>query len=77
MPMSRPEEYQIQFDQVYDGAYRYLDRVYDGAYRYLDRCDEFMAKTRDALGLTAIEYYLSAYLFDRKRGYGAAAALRI
>lgn len=41
--MPRAEEYQIQFDQNYDGAYRYLDR-----------CGEFMAKARDALGFTTV-----------------------
>jgi hypothetical protein len=41
--MKRPEEYQIQFDQVYDGAYRYLDR-----------CGEFMAIAREAFGFTPV-----------------------
>jgi len=41
--MRRLEEYQIQFDQVYDGAYRYLDR-----------CGEFMAKVREAMGFTPL-----------------------
>jgi hypothetical protein len=39
MPMRRPEEYQIQFDQ---------------AYRYLDRCGEFIAKAREAIGFTPL-----------------------
>jgi hypothetical protein len=41
--MNPPEEYQIQFDQVYDGAYRYLDR-----------CGEFMIRAREAFGFTPV-----------------------
>jgi hypothetical protein len=43
MAVPRLEEYQLQFDQVYDGAYRYLDR-----------CGEFMAKVQQAAGFTPL-----------------------
>lgn len=42
MPV-RLEQYQLHFDQVYDGAYRYLDR-----------CGEFMAKVRETVGFTPL-----------------------
>jgi hypothetical protein len=41
--VSNPEQYQIQFDQAFDGAYRYLDR-----------CGEFMAKAREEFGFVPL-----------------------
>ena len=41
--MNDPEEYQLQFDVAFDGAYRYLDR-----------CGEFMAAARQKFGFVPI-----------------------